>query len=513
MRRCPFLLGIFCCCCLHLGCGHSQPARHFVTGYYASWRAHERYPQAHPSALPYAQYDIVIYAFLNVEPDGSLSLIAPERDKELLLGPFRPDVPKEYLESTSLGDPAYHRPGQRFADYAHRHRVRFTVSIGGWAHSTHFSKVAADPAKRARFAEACARAVALYNLDGIDIDWEYPGDLSRNGSPDDSQHFVALLRDVRHALDGLRQQLRRDLMLTIACGAAPKHIAAIPWPEVHRLVNAINLMAYSFYGQWDAISNHNAPLFPPVNATQPGYSCAEAVEALLHNGVPPAKINLGVAFYGRSYLTSGTAGLHTLTSGKPDSERFARSGATPSYYEIARQLRNGTYAYHWDDAAQVPYLVERSGASFVSFDDERSIGLKAHYVRVKQLRGVAIWDITGEYEDVPPERVVSAATPLTNAIHSAFSRQEPPSALLTQPRLCIFPNQIYSGFVHVFVHSLSSGRTEVALTDHRGKALHSVAFTSAGHSIDLRALPVGTYRLRVRFGASAAVETIVEKKK
>ncbi|MCS7035790.1 MAG: glycoside hydrolase family 18 protein [Saprospiraceae bacterium] len=490
-------------------CGLGQPPRHFITGYYPGWRAGERNGLVTPATLAYAQYDIIIYAFLNVEANGSLSLIEPLRDKVLLLGPLRANTPPDYLKSNDLGNPTYHQPGQRFADYAHRHRVRLMVSVGGWAHSKHFPTVAADPVKRARFAADCARAIELYHLDGIDLDWEYPGDSARNGSPNDRNNFTALLREVRNALDALRPQLRRDLMLTIACGAAPKHLAAIDWQQTHRLVNAIHLMTYSFYGQWDVVSNHNAPLFPPANATQAGYSCAEAVQTLLDYGVPPAKINLGLAFYGRSYRTEGTPGLHVQTSGQPDSERFARNSVTPLYYEITRHLQHGTYSYHWDDTAQAPYLLGTAHPSFVSFDDERSIALKAQYARLRKLRGAVIWDITGEYQLTADTRI---ATPLTDAIRRIFSGAEPLPDALTRSRVYVFPSTTYSGFIHIFTHNPTAGHTRVTVLDSQGKALHTLTFAATRHTIDMRALPPGTYRIRTRFHNAPVIETEVIKK-
>ncbi len=496
------------CTALCCGCINCQTPQYFITGYYPSWRLNEQNQFVRPTSIPYEQYDIVIFAFLNVEADGTLSLIRPEREKPLLLGPVRANAPEGYLRAKDLGDAARHQPGQRFADYAHRSRTRFTVSVGGWEHSANFPIVAADPMRRARFAAECVRAVRLYNLDGIDIDWEYPGDAARGGTPADRDNFTALLREVRQGLDAARQQLGRDLMLTIACGAAPKHLAAIDWPNTHRLVNAINLMTYSFYGQWDAVSNHNAPLFPPANATQPGYSCAEAVQTLLLYGVPPAKINLGLAFYGRSYLTVGLPGLHVQTTGQPDRERFARNATTPLYYEIVRHLRNGHYDYRWDDTAQVPYLIGLgSNASFVSFDDERSIALKAHYVRLRQMRGVVIWDITGEYQEIEPK------TPLTNAVRRVFSGLESMPPSLQQPRIFAYPATLHSGFVHLFVHALSPGRTEAYLLDMQGRTLHFVSFSSLGHTINMRNLPSGTYRLKAQLErSSVAVEFVIVKK-
>lgn len=502
---------LFWCFGLTSACtgGHSQAPRYLITGYYPSWRAGDRNGLVMPPALAYKQYDVVIYAFLNVEADGALSLIHPQQDKALLLGPLLAHAPADYGKSKDLGNPAYHQVGQRFADYAHRYGVRFTVSVGGWAHSEHFSSVAADPLKRARFAAACARAVELYHLDGIDIDWEYPADPARNGSPADRDNFTALLREVRRALDDLSVRLHRSLLLTIACGAAPKHLAAINWPQVYPLVNAINLMTYSFYGQWDAVSNHNAPLFPSANATQAGYSCAEAVQALLDYGVPPTKINLGLAFYGRSYLTEGPSALHVRTLGRPDSERFPRRGNTPPYYEIARYLTNSAYAYYWDDTAQVPYLISNAYASFISFDDERSIALKAQYICLRKLGGAVIWDIIGEYHSTRDNRLT---TPLTNTIRRVFAEAQRVQNPLRHPRVYVFPNTMYSGFVHLFVHSPTAGRTEATVLDGQGKTLHKVLFSTAGHTIDMRALPSGTYRIRARFNDLPAVETQVVKK-
>lgn len=297
MRILIFPLFLLLCSCM----GEAQPAQKLVYGYYPSWRWYERGKLVRPATLDYSRYQVINYAFLNLEADGSISLIDPWADKNLLLGPInRSLAPADYEKRRDPGNPAWHKPGKRFSDYAHKNNVRFLVSIGGWAHSTHYASVAANPATRARFAGQCARIVRLYNLDGIDIDWEYPGHEERGGSPADRQNFTLLLRQVRDSLNVQERKSRRKLILTAACSAAPRHMAAIDWPQVSSLLDGINLMAYAFYGHWDPVSNHNAPLFPPINATQPGNSCSEAVQNLLDQGVPAAKINLGLAFYGRT---------------------------------------------------------------------------------------------------------------------------------------------------------------------------------------------------------------------
>ena len=51
--------------------------------------------------------------------------------------------------------------------------LKVMLSVGGWG-SGRFSEMAADPQLREKFAKDCRRVVRKYNLDGIDIDWEYP---------------------------------------------------------------------------------------------------------------------------------------------------------------------------------------------------------------------------------------------------------------------------------------------------------------------------------------------------
>lgn len=79
--------------------------------------------------------------------------------------------------------------------------LRVLLSVGGWG-SGRFSEMAASDEYRALFARACRKACDDYNLDGIDIDWEYPTQSGAgiSSSPQDTEHFTLLMRDLRKAL-------------------------------------------------------------------------------------------------------------------------------------------------------------------------------------------------------------------------------------------------------------------------------------------------------------------------
>src|SRR5579863_9546409 len=81
-------------------------------------------------------------------------------------------------------------------------RLTVLVSVGGWLWSQNFSDMALTAASRRVFEDSAMEFLARYDLDGLDIDWEYPG-LPGAGHPyraEDKQNFTALLAELRARL-------------------------------------------------------------------------------------------------------------------------------------------------------------------------------------------------------------------------------------------------------------------------------------------------------------------------
>jgi chitinase len=53
--------------------------------------------------------------------------------------------------------------------------LNILISLGGWSWSKNFSDAVLTDSSTRNFANSCVDIVAKYNLDGVDIDWEYPG--------------------------------------------------------------------------------------------------------------------------------------------------------------------------------------------------------------------------------------------------------------------------------------------------------------------------------------------------
>lgn len=77
----------------------------------------------------------------------------------------------------------------------------------------------------------------------------------------------------------------------------------------------LNVMSYNFYGPWSSYTGQNSPLY--ASAIETAYekkylNLNSSVHLWVDAGAPPEKINVGMAFFGRSYtlLNESDHGLH-----------------------------------------------------------------------------------------------------------------------------------------------------------------------------------------------------------
>ncbi len=355
-----------------------------LIGYFPSWKWTSRNNLVTPEKIAYDKLDIINYAFFFPLPDGTIT------------------------GKDTVGDSLYLRGASdtRLTALAHKNGVKVLLSLGGWEDSNNFPAVAAHPDLRAVFAHSCVEAIRTYDLDGIDIDWEYPGYVGHKGTPADKENYTLLLQTLRDSLaaEGLLQ--RRRYLLTAALPASPSILSMIEIEKVANILDLLNVMTYDFYGPWDPVANHNAPLYPSVGADSA--RCIDAAFAMYNRvpGIPSTKINVGVPFYGQTY-THCTSLNHSHAG--PDTTHFSRFGAF--YYDIVRIIDR--CERHWDEDAMVPYLVNKEWQLLISYDDEESVRAKASYVVDNNLHGLIIWEITGDY-------MPDGTTPLLNAIDSVF---------------------------------------------------------------------------------------------
>lgn len=166
---------------------------------------------------------------------------------------------------------------------------KVTLSVGGGnAGPAVFKTVAADPNLREVFAKSCLEICKQYNLDGIDIDWEFP-------DSSDRENFVALHRVLKQALGG-----RTVTSALAASNWFVNNQKIYDIGALSRHVDAVHLLTYDFHmdANWDVQSgvNFNAPL-----SADGGDSLENGIKMFLDGGMPAAKILVGVPFFSRVY--------------------------------------------------------------------------------------------------------------------------------------------------------------------------------------------------------------------
>lgn len=148
-----------------------------------------------------------------------------------------------------------------------------------------------------------------YGFDRVDLDWEYPSAAARGGRLTDAANFVTLVQEMKAAFNGnfgLSVVLAPDY--TYLSGSDPK--------SMEPYVDFFGFMAYGVHSAWDKnipslgrsflhILNdrraHSLLTGAKVRAHTDIHDIDNDLRPLWFAGIDPAKVNFGLAYYGRTY--------------------------------------------------------------------------------------------------------------------------------------------------------------------------------------------------------------------
>ena len=267
--------------------------------------------------------------------------------------------------------------------------LKVLISIGGWGWSGNFSDAALSDTSRRAFAASAVAIVKQYKLDGIDIDWEYPGQVGIGNvhRPEDKQNYTLMFRALRQSLDSLQQQTGNKLLLTAAVGAFRHFLQHTEMGKAQQYLDYINLMTYDYMQDSIGITVHHTNLYPSKKYVTEN-SVNKAVGDFIAAGVPVNKLVVGIAFYGRSIgvADGSTDGLGTKTT------VHMRGGGYTYLKDSLINLNISGFKYYRDKDAMAPYLFNAQLMQFISFDDEWSVKNKCRYAVKKGMAGVMFWE-------------------------------------------------------------------------------------------------------------------------
>ena len=278
--------------------------------------------------------------------------------------------------------------------------LEVVVSVGGGGNgSAGFSDMAITAEGRKKFVDSAIAMIELYKLDGVDVDWEYPG--YGHGTftvrPEDKQTYTLLLKEMRQRFDVLGKKLGRHLVTSSATGATPQWLDHTDMKEASKWLDSVNMMCYDWYNASEKNTGHDSPLYSSPDDPK-GISIDKSVAANLAAGVPAKKLVIGVPFYGRKWV--GVEAGNTNGLWQPVASRTAAPNSTPVFGQIEPMVNAQGFVRYWDPVGMAPYLYNAETKTFVTYNDAQAELARTKYVKDKGLGGIMFWQYTGDPNNV-----------------------------------------------------------------------------------------------------------------
>ncbi|KAJ5720849.1 uncharacterized protein N7483_008783 [Penicillium malachiteum] len=249
------------------------PSNYSAIGYYEASSVNRSCLQMWPESIDLSEWTHVYFAFGNIASDFSINM---------------DDMEEQFEQFVALSG------------------VKRIVSFGGWDFSTDIDtymifREGTDATNRDTLAQNVANFVSDTGVDGVDFDWEYPGEPDIPGIPagssDEGDNYLAFLKLVRSYLPS-------DSILSITAPSSYWYLKQFPISDMADVVDYINYMTYDLHGTWDLGSEWadlgctaGDCLFSHINMTETMWALAMITKA----GIATNQVMVGVSSYGRSF--------------------------------------------------------------------------------------------------------------------------------------------------------------------------------------------------------------------
>lgn len=293
-----------------------------------------------------------------------------------------------------------------------KYNINLVFSIGGWSGSKYFSKIVKDKKLLNNFIDDLKSINTVYNISGIDLDWEYPsksdacfGNIFSNN---DNIYFSKILKVIKKELNNIEISM-----------AVPIN----PWTNNKNDIkdlDYINIMVYDVNGAyWSENTGSNSPY----------NKILEGVENWKKLGINNSQIIIGLPFYGRTFYTKedpvnpniinfkqigdvkgGPSDIPwedkcfngDLLDNKVKERNNTMYNTIWSYSELMESFNETKkWKQSWDTISYTPYAYYYRDKYwyYVSYDNVTSIEKKVRYVKNQNLGGVMAWEITQDYNN------------------------------------------------------------------------------------------------------------------
>ncbi|CAD5222563.1 unnamed protein product [Bursaphelenchus xylophilus] len=292
---------------------------------------------------------------------------------------------------------------------------RLKVLISLTPNNPKMTELTSNEVKLAEYVVQVRDYLISNQLDGFDIDWEFPA-FSPDAKPSDRDGFTFLLKALREKFD----QSGHKFLISVALGAP--HVILEKAYDINALnmyVDLVQIMNYDYhiYNMITPFVGFDAPLrkLPYEVFFLDRLNSEYSTNNYLSKGLDRSKLIFGIPTYGRGFK------LLTELFHFPYSPAVGVSslGEYIPYRRSCKYQASGQFNYVWEDAAASPYLYK--DREWLSIEEERSVRLKAEFARDLGVAGVMIFALdSDDYEAKCGNRTF----PLVKTIRNVFVSDE-----------------------------------------------------------------------------------------
>lgn len=239
--------------------------------------------------------------------------------------------------------------------------------------NTNIENLSKSDTAQKKMIENASYLVNSKNIDGINIDFEYVGNVSK----ETRDGFTRLITNLNAELkrQNPNTELSIDTYLTSGAEKQLFNLAALA-----KEVDSFVIMGYDMHTPNGSAGSLSA-MGGETNII--GY-----VQNYLEQ-VDSSKLILAVPYYGYDWPNDVSSPSADMVKALP-------------YAEIAEQSKD--LKISWDETSQTPYFTYKDGdqTRTVHFDNVRSLGIKYDFINKKDLKGVGIWTLgyDGQNQDL-----------------------------------------------------------------------------------------------------------------
>ncbi|OGK13966.1 hypothetical protein A3A93_04955 [Candidatus Roizmanbacteria bacterium RIFCSPLOWO2_01_FULL_38_12] len=227
-----------------------------------------------------------------------------------------------------------------------------------------------------------------YDLDGINIDFEYFSDIETQTLQNYNRFLTTLSSKLK--------EIKSDSVLSVDVNATVVYRDnAYDMVKIGEVVDQVIIMGYDYHRATSIYAGSVAP----IDAEREDPSIRQTINSL-EGRVGREKLILGIPLYGYEWQTF---------SKEKNSRTMPDTGAIATYKRV-RQLITGRddVELNFDETSLTPWLTYNQNGLIkqIYYEDERSILEKIKFVQLNDLDGIALWALGYEGDYVEPWAII-----------------------------------------------------------------------------------------------------------